>query len=424
MADAALVLFDDIVARRWEPFALTRPAGELRYGIETLRERAERVLGLPCIGHLTAPHLAGYDEPWGAAVLDGTALPQDRELVFWSARAVPDSRPAHEQGAAVFTLDGEVCGWRAPAGQPHPDAADLLGAAAAAPSGAPTVEVRGELLVDVWDLMLRGPDRVARDVELHPWGRRALDAGTTAGAIAALGAGLLGDGAVVLEEGVEVEPGVVLDVREGPIWLGRGVKVHAFSRLAGPTFVGASSTVLGGSISASTIGPHCKVRGEVEASTFLGWSNKAHDGFLGHAYLGAWVNLGAMTTNSDLKNNYGPVRLWTPEGERDTGSIKVGCFLGDHAKTGIGTLLNTGTVVGAGSNLYGAAMPPKHVPPFSWGSGGDLVGYDLERFLDTAARVMARRDVKLTPGQRELLGEAWRRGRREAAPTAGGGKQV
>ena len=412
MTDAALVFFDDAVARRWEPFALTRPAGELRYGIETLRERAERVLRLRCIGHLTAAHLSDYDEPWGARVLDAAALPTDRDLVFWSARAVPDAVAAHEPGAAVYTLDGEVCGWRVPAGQPLPPADAFLNGEGA-PTDAAEVAVEGELLRNVWELMLRGPDRVARDVEQHPWGRRALDAGTSAQVTASLGAGLLGEGGVVLEEGVELEPGVVLDVREGPIWLARDVQVRAFTRLAGPTYIGAGTTVLGGSISGSTIGPHCKVHGEVEASTFLGWSNKAHEGFLGHAYLGAWVNLGAMTTNSDLKNNYGKVRLWTPDGERDTGSMKVGCFLGDHAKTGIGTLLNTGTVVGAGSNLYGAEMAPKHVPPFSWGSGGELVTYDLDRFLDTAARVMSRRDVELSAGQRELLSEAWRRGRRE-----------
>jgi hypothetical protein len=155
----------------------------------------------------------------------------------------------------------------------------------------------------------------------------------------------------------------------------------------------------------------------------LGYANKAHDGHLGHAYLGRWVNLGAETTNSDLKNNYGPVRLWTPDGERDTGTIKLGCLLGDHVKTGIGTLLNTGTVVGAGSNLYGAAMPPRYVPPFSWGTGEALVPYRLEKFLEVAARAMARRDVELTPKLQRQLVAAWHLARPDEAPggTAAGG---
>jgi UDP-N-acetylglucosamine diphosphorylase/glucosamine-1-phosphate N-acetyltransferase len=168
--------------------------------------------------------------------------------------------------------------------------------------------------------------------------------------------------------------------------------------------VGRGSTILGGSVGEVSIGPVCRIHGEVEASVVLGYSNKAHDGFLGHAYLGCWVNLGAMTTNSDLKNNYGNVRLWTPEGDVDTGERKLGCLLGDHVKTAIGTLLNTGTVVEAGSNLFGAAQPPKYVPPFSWGAEGT---YALEKFLATAALVMGRRGVALGAGQRALLEAAW-----------------
>jgi hypothetical protein len=154
-----------------------------------------------------------------------------------------------------------------------------------------------------------------------------------------------------------------------------------------------------------------RIRGEFAESVCLGWVNKMHDGHIGHAYLGAWVNLGAGTTNSDLKNNYSSVRLWTPAGEADSGEIKLGCFLGDHVKTGIGLLLNTGTLVGAGSNLYGAAMPPKYVPPFSWGTGSELTEYRAEAFLEVAERAMGRRQVTLTPESRRQLAEAWRLGR-------------
>jgi hypothetical protein len=118
-----------------------------------------------------------------------------------------------------------------------------------------------------------------------------------------------------------------------------------------------------------------------------------------------------MTTNSDLKNNYGTVRLWTPEGEVDTGEMKIGCFLGDHVKTGIGSLLNTGTVVGPGSNLFGTEQPPKYVPAFSWGSGEDLVEYKFDKFIATAQTAMGRRKVPLSDRQRKLLETAWQRGR-------------
>jgi UDP-N-acetylglucosamine diphosphorylase/glucosamine-1-phosphate N-acetyltransferase len=145
----------------------------------------------------------------------------------------------------------------------------------------------------------------------------------------------------------------------------------------------------------------------VESSVILGYSNKAHDGFLGHAYVGRWVNLGALTTNSDLKNNYGPVRVGGPQGPVDTGLTKVGAFLGDHVKTGIGTLLNTGTVVGAGSNIFGGLMPPLFVPPFSWGRGHELTEYRLDKFLDVARRAMARRDLELDQAAETVLRRAW-----------------
>jgi UDP-N-acetylglucosamine diphosphorylase/glucosamine-1-phosphate N-acetyltransferase len=204
---------------------------------------------------------------------------------------------------------------------------------------------------------------------------------------------------------VAIEPFVLLDVSAGPIWLEQGVTIRSFTRLAGPAWIGRSTTLLGGSISASSIGPHCKIRGEVEATVVNGFTNKAHDGFLGHAYVGRWVNLGALTTNSDLKNNYGTVRIWTPDGETDTGEKKIGCLLGDHVKTAIGTMFNTGTVVGAGANIFGAGMPPKRVSPFAWGDTGAT--WDIDRFLETAETAMGRRNVALTPGLRAVLRRAW-----------------
>ncbi len=183
------------------------------------------------------------------------------------------------------------------------------------------------------------------------------------------------------------------------------------SLLAGPAYAGPGTMLLGGSVSDVSIGPGCKVRGEVAHAIVLGDANKAHDGFLGHAYVGRWVNLGAGTTNSNLRNDYGTVRVQTVAGGVDTELFKLGCLIGDHVKTGIGTMLNTGTVVGAGSNLFGGMMPPSLVPPFSWGAGTDLVEYRLDKFLEVAERVMSRRGVELTDGMRALLGGAWERSR-------------
>lgn len=412
MSVPQLILFDDRVARGWMPFALTRPVGELRFGALTLRERAERVFGLDCAGHLTAEHLLGYDEPGSPPVLDPGSLNNDRDILFLSSRAVPawggpsftpSTRPT------LIRIGDAVAGWYAPAGTELPSPEFFLDPAGTAPEAMPVagaveeVSRAGLLLDRPWHLMSRNPDQITRDIfALFPNVSRPE---------LASGIHLLGDGQLVVDRSATVEPGVVIDLRHGPVWIDAGARVAPFTYLTGPVYIGRNTTILGGPIAESTIGPTCRIHGEVEASVVLGYSNKAHDGFLGHAYLGSWVNLGALTTNSDLKNNYGTVRIWTPGGEVDTGERKLGCLLGDHVKTAIGTLLNTGTVVGAGSNLFGMDTPPRYVAPFTWGIGPDAGEYDLEKFLATAEVVMSRRNVSLTTKQRALLESAWQLGR-------------
>src|SRR5690606_23019810 len=194
--------------------------------------------------------------------------------------------------------------------------------------GSQIVQVDARVLEHVWDLVAGNPAQIARDHEARAGDESGLSA-------VPRGCDAIGytDGMLRLGADVTMEPNVVLDFSHGPIHLDDGVTVRSFTRIAGPAYVGPGSTLLGGPYEAVSIGPVCRVHGEVEESVVLGYANKAHDGFLGHAYLGRWVNLGALTTNSDLKNNYGTIRMWTPEGERDTGLIKLGCLLGDHVKT-------------------------------------------------------------------------------------------
>jgi hypothetical protein len=139
----------------------------------------------------------------------------------------------------------------------------------------------------------------------------------------------------------------------------------------------------------------CRVHGELSTSIFIGHANKSHDGFVGHSILGRWTNLGASTVTSNLKNTYGTVQLWTPHGMRDTGMQFLGTLIGDHARTAIGTRLTTGCVIGAGANVVADGMVPKVVPPFCWGSASSGETYALGKFLDVAARAMARRQVSL-----------------------------
>ncbi len=203
---------------------------------------------------------------------------------------------------------------------------------------------------------------------------------------------------VLVAESAQIDAQVCLDAREGPILIGENVRIQAHTRIEGPAAICNGVLLCGGKIrGGTTIGPHCRVGGEVEQSIFQAYSNKYHDGFIGHAYVGEWVNLGALTTNSDLKNNYGPVRVTLPMGQVDTGLTKVGCFLGDHVKTGIGTLLNTGTVVGFATNIFGGGMPRiKHIPSFMWGGAHGFEEFDLERAKKVAAAAMPRRGREFT----------------------------
>ncbi len=397
MTAPALYLFDDRRARRWAPFSLTRPAGELLYGTMSLRQRAERVLGASCVAHLSRTALVGFDEPDGCPAISAEELPGDVSRVLLSSR-VSLARQSVDlpTESARMTVGGEVVGWVLPPGAPNPSELWLRDPMSA-PSDGPSLELEGKLLAHPWNLIEGNAAQLKSDIQhLHPTDT------------APPGVHRIGAHTISLAEGAVIEPGVHVDVRDGPVRLEEGARVEGPARLTGPLWIGPNTTVFGGAVGVSSIGPVCLVRGEVTDSILLGFVNKAHDGHLGHALVGRWVNLGAFTTNSDLKNNYRSVRVWTPEGEIDTELIKVGCFIGDHAKTGIGTVLNTGTVLGAGSNIFGGTMPPTVIPPFSWGSGTDLRDHRLDKFLETAERVMARRGQPLTDGAREIFRVAWR----------------
>jgi UDP-N-acetylglucosamine diphosphorylase/glucosamine-1-phosphate N-acetyltransferase len=210
--------------------------------------------------------------------------------------------------------------------------------------------------------------------------------------------------ALRLDRTARVDPFVVTDLTNGPVVIGPDAIVMAFSRLEGPCVIGPRSRVQGANIrTGTTIGPDCRVGGEIECSIIQGCSNKAHDGFLGHSYLGEWVNLGAGTQTSDLRNDYGEVSVVVNGRLIRTGQTKIGCFLGDHTKTAVGTLLNTGTNVGAFCNLLPDGLLPRRIPSFVRCLDGRLtVNDDLENHLNTAAKVMTRRGRELTPAHEAL----------------------
>lgn len=368
----------------------------------------EHVLGIECDGHVCRRALLGFDEEGAAPGVSLEQVARDRPVVFLSSRAVPDFQHIDlPDEPARITVGGALAGWVVPPGDELPSELWIRNPGHDGGAG-PELALDGIVIKRPWDLVARNADRIRTDaLTMSGDGSGPLGIVGRGNGTVPRGVVVVGDGTVSLGEGTEIEAGVTLDTRRGPIVLDRDVRVEGPARLSGPLFVGSGTLVAGGAISTSSIGPNCRVRGEISDSVLVGYVNKAHEGYLGHALVGRWVNLGALTTNSDLKNNYGTVTVWTPDGDVDTEQIKIGCYLGDHVKTGIGTLLNTGTVVGAGSNIFGGAMPPVAVPPFSWGSGLNLTEYRLDKFLETAERMMARRDVALTPGVRSVLEAAW-----------------
>jgi UDP-N-acetylglucosamine diphosphorylase/glucosamine-1-phosphate N-acetyltransferase len=203
---------------------------------------------------------------------------------------------------------------------------------------------------------------------------------------------------ILIGEEVTVRPSAVIDASEGPVILGAGVTVHPLSVVTGPAYLGPGTVVNPGAKirEGTSVGAFCKIGGEIEESLILDLSNKQHDGFLGHALVGAWVNLGADTNASDLKNNYSTVKVDLGEGAIDSGAVFVGPHIGDHVKTGIDTMLTTGAVLGTAANVFGAGFGPRYVPAFSWGGADGLSEYRLDHALHTARTVMARRDALWT----------------------------
>lgn len=389
---AGLVMYDDARARRFEPFALTRPAGELRAGAELIRRRWERAANAHATGFAAAPHLAAFEEfdapPAAAGTLTAGTIVANARCAIALDVTLGD--------ANAWTCDGRVAAVRLAAPLDASRLADGtfdLGSVA----GRGAVDVRGWWIDDVWEFAGKLAGMLAADLAVL-----AAGAGDPPAHVAVLGAG----GAYV-ERGAYLEPYVLFDTTEGAVLVRQGARIAAFTRLVGPCVIGEDAQVLGGKVKGCSIGEHSRVHGELSGTIFTGHANKAHDGFVGNSVLGRWVNLGAGTITSNLKNSYGAVTLWTPAGPRPTGETFLGSFIGDHAKLGIGTRLTTGCVVGAGANLFGTAMPPKFVPPFAWGDAPPFAEFELAKFLEIASRVMSRRGVTLGEGGRRALGAAW-----------------
>jgi len=210
---------------------------------------------------------------------------------------------------------------------------------------------------------------------------------------------------IFIKKNVTVKPGVVIDATNGAVYIDDNVFIYPNAVIEGPVYIGKDSQI---KISAAiyenvSIGRNCKIGGEVEDAIILPYTNKQHAGFIGHSYLGSWVNLGADTNCSDLKNNYGTVKVKLNSKTIDTGSQFLGVIIGDHSKSAINTMFNTGTIVGISSNIFGAGFPKKYIPSFSWGGADGQTTYEINKSIQTAKIVFGRRNIEFTIEDEKLL---------------------
>jgi len=377
----AVFLLEPEPAAAWFPFGDCRPICELRAGVWLIRERWEGIVDGEAKAVFGAPHLQPFIEegvPPVTAIepVSGPAVIGRSDFAPTGLSADLPSQPAR------LVNDGVTVGWWAPEGttwqNEHKDWDEL--------------EIEGMLLHGAYDVV------TALDHLLQP---DTTDFTHERSDDLPQGSIVIGDPSDVVILGAAIEPGTIFDVRQGVVVIEQHTHVQAGVRFEGPVYVGPACTILGATVHQCSIGPLCKVRGEISNTVLLGYANKAHDGFVGHSVIGRWVNLGAGTTTSNLKNTYGPVRIRMAETEIETGRQFLGTLFGDHCKTAIGTMMNTGAVVGTGANVFGNAGTPKHVRPFAWGDTGATM--ERDGFLRIAERVMPRRKVEFTEQVRDML---------------------
>ncbi len=393
-------VFEDGGVPLLEPLTLTRPAFALRCGARTLLERQRAALGGGEWGLWVRPELVALcrAEHPDLPVNDAAWLTHG-PIALVNARWLPDDTTAIDGVPSVGLAQGKVALVALPAGELPPQEPDAIDAWLAAwRRWLPERDLGGVLFDYLWEIVDRNGATLTSDERMFRAERRCQP---VPGGVAVVGPAER----FLLAEDAAVEPFVTADTRGGPVLIDGGAVVHSFTRLEGPCYVGPGTQVFGAKVRAgTTLGPQCRIGGEVEASIVHGYSNKYHDGFLGHSYVGEWVNLAAGTQTSDLRNDYGEVRVFVAGQRRATGRTKVGALIGDHSKTALGALLNTGSAVGAFAGLLpsGTLLPPV-VPSFCQVQRGQLQEqWDLRKLFATAAAAMRRRGRALTEPHKEL----------------------
>ena len=375
------ILFDGPARNALLPFTFTRPVADILIGIMTIRQKWEMRLGSTTTT-LTEEYLS-----------EKFPMVEMEENVMINASFVPNAVLAEMVGGlksnqAIFKGEDVIAFYTGENQEEvNFDTYEII-------------EFEGECLrvEHTWDIFSKNDVAIREDFELLTEGRKSQPIPKSVNTIAKEN--------IFIEEGAKLEF-VTLNASTGPIYIGKNAEIMEGSVIRGPFALCEGAGVkLGAKVyGATTVGPYSKIGGEVNNSVLFGYSNKGHDGFLGNSVLGEWCNIGADSNNSNLKNNYEEVKLWSYETEafEKTGLQFCGLMMGDHSKCGINTMFNTGTVVGVSANIFGAGFPRNFVPSFSWGGAAGFTIYMTKKAFETARLVMSRRGVDFDEKEAAIL---------------------
>ncbi|MFO0322545.1 MAG: GlmU family protein [Bacteroidota bacterium] len=379
------ILFEDYSRKDLLPFTYTKPISEIRIGILTITQKWELFLNQK-LSFQTEDFLSlkyKKEITTDNVYINGKICPNNELITFISNLKNNQSIKAGNDLIAYRTNESDII-----------DVEKLLKNATEIPKNYISVK-------NVWDIFVKNSEALKFDFEILTKEKKSQQLPSSNI--------LIGDSnQLFIEEGAYIEA-ATFNTTTGPIYIGKNAEVMEGSLIRGPFALGQHSTLkLGAKIyGATTIGPHCKVGGEVNNSVIFGYTNKAHDGFLGNSVIGEWCNLGADTNNSNLKNNYGTVKLFNYADEilKDSGLQFCGLMMGDYSKCGINTMFNTGTVVGVAANIFGSGFPPTHIPSFTWGGSENMEPYKLDKLFETNERVYARRELEFNNLEKNILTE-------------------
>ena len=375
------ILFDGTARNALLPFTFTRPVADIRVGILTIREKWEKYLGSTTTT-LTEDYLSDkypMVEMEQNVMINAAFLPNDILSEMVKNLEINQAIFKGEEVIAFFTEETQE--------EVDFDTYEII-----------EFQVDCITIQHTWDIFSKNDAAIREDFELLTEDRKSQSIPKSVNAIAPEN--------IFIEEGAKLEF-VTLNASTGPIYIGKNAEIMEGSVIRGPFAlcefgrVKLASKIYG----ATTVGPHSVIGGEVSNSVLFGYSNKGHDGFLGNAVLGEWCNIGADSNNSNLKNNYEEVKLWSYETENfaKTGLKFCGLMMGDHSKCGINTMFNTGTVVGVSTNIFGSGFPRNFVPSFSWGGASGFSTYVTKKAFETARIVMERRQVEFSEQDQKIL---------------------